>query len=545
MGLSYGVPVLENYFQIGDLPSNELIGHYDWRLVALSYMVAVVASYLALDLTDRLRDPSNSPFSSLLWLIGGSIAMGSGIWSMHFVGMLSFTIPNVTLQYDLFWTVISLIVAIFVSGFAFFILKRSALNVIHIIAGGFILGVAIASMHYTGMAAMLISLDIRYLPNIFFLSIMVAIIASLGAILLALKSSRAVQKYKNRIKTVSAIIMGIAICGMHYTAMAASVFTPLCNPVYGVNQGLDPEILSMAIATVTIIILCLTFFASNYIESLNLQQYERARELGMAEISSSVLHNVGNVLNSVNVSVDRITETLTRAQMSGIENIAQLLNEHKDDLGDFISKDAKGIYVLDYITQLAETHHKEKNELSTELKGLKKNIILIRDIISTQQDFSRTIELRKMVSIHELIDEALLISGITLIKEIKVIKNYEKIAPYLFDKVKLLQVIVNLTQNAKHALLEAESKDKIMTVSTSLLTPKTLLIEISDTGIGIRSENISRIFNFGFTTKENGHGFGLHTSALAVNHLGGKISVESNGLNQGAKFIIELPLYSS
>ena len=535
--------MLENYFQLGALPDNELFGQYDWRLVALSYLVAVFASYIALDLTDRLRDRGNSRFASMLWLFGGSIAMGAGIWSMHFVGMLSFTIPNVTLQYDLLWTAISLLVAILASGFALFLLKRSILNVIHILAGGLILGLAIASMHYTGMAAMLISLDIRYLPNVFFLSIMIAILASFAAILLAIQSSRSVQKLKNRIKTVSAIIMGVAICGMHYTGMGASVFTPLCNPIFGASQGLDPAILSMAITSVALIILCVAFFASSYKESWNLQQYERARELGMAEISSSVLHNVGNVLNSVNVAVDKISETLADSPMVGIEKIATLLNEHKDHLGDYISKDERGIYALDYITQLAGVHQQEKQALTSELNDLKKNIILIKDIISTQQDFSRTTELRQMLLINELIDEALLISGINLVKSIKVIKKYEKIAPYLFDKVKLLQVMVNLIQNAKHALLEGEAKEKILTCSTHLVNHNTVAITIRDTGIGIHAEHMNRIFNFGFTTKDSGHGFGLHTSALAVNHLGGKISVESGGINQGTQFIIELPLY--
>lgn len=535
--------MLENYFQLGALPVDELIGQYDWRLVALSYIVAVFASYIALDLADRLRDPGNSNFSSMMWLLGGSIAMGAGIWSMHFVGMLSFTIPNVTLQYDLFWTIISLIVAILASGFALFLLKRSILNVVHIIAGGLILGFAIASMHYTGMASMLISLDIRYLPGIFMLSIMVAIIASLGAILLAIQGRRSVQKYKSRIKTVSAIIMGIAICGMHYTAMFAAIFTPLCIPSLEVYQGLDPSILSLSVASVALIILCVAFFASSYKESLNLQQYERARELGMAEISSSVLHNVGNVLNSVNISVEHMAETLAESLMVGIEHIAKLLNEHRDNLAEFITKDEKGIHVLDYITQLASLHQKEKNTLSEELTDLKKNITLIKDIISTQQDFSKTVELRQMISINELVDEALLISGVNLISEIEVVRTYEKIAPYLFDKVKLLQVLVNLIQNAKHALMESRSDNKILTLRTSLLKNKTLIIEVCDTGIGIRSEHLNRIFNFGFTTKETGHGFGLHTSALAVNHLGGKISVESGGVNQGTTFKVELPLY--
>ncbi|KTD63739.1 sensory box histidine kinase/response regulator [Legionella santicrucis] len=534
--------MLENYFQLTSSPANELFGNYDWRLVALSYIVAVFASYIALDFTDRLRDVGNTRFSSMLWLLGGSIAMGAGIWAMHFVGMLSFSIPGVTLRYDLFWTVISLLVAISASGFALFLLKRSILNAIHIIAGGVVLGLAIASMHYTGMEAMLISLDIRYLPNIFLISILIAIIASLAAILLAIQSSRSILRLRYRIKIISAIIMGVAISGMHYTAMAASIFTPLCEPVLNVSGGLDPALLSMAVASVTLLILCVAFFASSYKESLNQQQYERARELGMAEISSSVLHNVGNVLNSVNISADRLIETITGSPMIGIEKIAHLLNEHKEHLGEYVTQDPRGVYTLEFINQLADSYQTERTMIATELNDLKNSILLIKNIISTQQDLSRTIELSQMLSVNELLDEALLITGVNL-KEIHVIKKYEKIKLGLFDKVKLLQLFVNLVQNAKNALLEAETKKKILTIKTRHMSSRTIAIEFSDTGIGIRPEHINRIFNFGFTTRENGHGFGLHTSALAIHDLGGKISVKSEGINQGATFIVELPLH--
>lgn len=123
----------------------------------------------------NLNNRNNTKTSSLLWLIGGSIVMGAGIWSMHFIGMLSFTIPGLTLQYDFFWTIVSLLVAIVASSFALSLLKKSIFNIIHLVAGGVILGLPIASMHYTGMAAMLITLNIRYLPGLFLLSIFIAI----------------------------------------------------------------------------------------------------------------------------------------------------------------------------------------------------------------------------------------------------------------------------------------------------------------------------------------------------------------------------------
>ncbi|KTD69686.1 sensory box histidine kinase/response regulator [Legionella steelei] len=131
-----------DFFQVNALPPNQLLGIYDPKLVVLSFFVAMMASYVALDLTGRLRDRSNTKKEVRLWLLGGAIAMGSGIWSMHFIGMLSFTIPGLVLKYDLLWTILSLFVAILASCFALFLLKKSIINIVHLLAGGFILGVS-------------------------------------------------------------------------------------------------------------------------------------------------------------------------------------------------------------------------------------------------------------------------------------------------------------------------------------------------------------------------------------------------------------------
>lgn len=533
--------VYTNYFQTNFLPADRLIGIYDLRLVLLSYLVAVFASYIALDLTGRLRDRTNTKIADILWLIGGSIAMGSGIWSMHYIGMLSFSIPNVQLKYDFWWTFISLVVAISASGFALFLLKASIINVIHLVTGGIILGLAIASMHYTGMAAMLISLNIRYLPGLFLLSIIVAIVASEAAIWFALKSNMVVLRLRNRIKVISAIIMGLAICGMHYTGMAASVFTPLCQAVSSSTDALDPTILSMAIATITFVILSVAFFASNYKEGLNQQQFEKARELGIAEISSSVLHNVGNVLNSVNTSVAIITEKYARSPLIGLEKLNALLNEHKKDAAEFITKDARGIHTLDFINELAKCWREEKQWISTELANLTNNIQLIKNIISTQQNLNKAFGIEQICSVSELLNEALLITGLNSKNEIHVEKYYEKIAPIAIDKVKLIQILVNLLYNAKDALIESCKPDKTLIIKTKIISNEKISIEISENGIGILPANLNKIFIFGFTTKKAGHGFGLHTSALAINELGGAIHVKSDGIEQGATFILEIP----
>ncbi len=532
---------IPGFFQSFPLPINRYIGGYDTYLIGLSYVVAVFASYIALDLVGRLRDKNNTKASSMLWLLGGAIAMGAGIWSMHFIGMLSFRIPGLSLQYDLFWTLISLLVAILASGFALYLLKISVINVVHLIGGGVILGLAIASMHYTGMEGMLITLNIRYLPSLFLLSIIIAILASEAAIWLALKSNKVIMRHRNRMKFCSAIIMGIAICGMHYTGMAASIFTPLCSPTLTpVGGTLDPTILAMTIAAVTLVILGVAFFASNYKEALNLQQYEQARQLGMAEISASVLHNVGNVLNSVNVSANTIAEKIVSSQSNNLDKLANLLNEHKTDLSAFLTTDPRGMKVLDYINNLAKYQQNEQQKLSDEIKIVIKHISTIRDIISTQQTLSKTAEMENIVLINDVLDEAMLVSGLDLKKDIKIEKNYKKMSSCLVDKVKLLQVLVNLLCNAKDALHQSSQDNKTISISTSLEN-NTILIEVRDNGIGIEPSTMNKIFYYGYTTKESGHGFGLHTSALVMHELGGDIQVKSEGLGKGAVFTLSLP----
>lgn len=516
-------------------------GEYNPGLVLLSYLVAIFASYIALDFTGRLRDLNNTKTSTYLWLAGGSIAMGSGIWSMHFIGMLSFSIPGLTLRYDLFWTLVSLLVAIAASTFALFLLKKTVINVVHIIAGGVVLGLAIASMHYTGMEAMFIALDIRYLPGLFLLSILVAIAASEAALWMALKSNAVILRLRTRIKIVSSLIMGLAICGMHYIGMAASVFTPLCYVPATTPVALDQPFLSVIIAAVTFIILCVAFFASIYKESINQDQLARARQLGMAEISASVLHNVGNVLNSINISAETILKRNHDSHAQDLQQLCSLLNKHESNLGEFFTEDPRGLKTLYFLNELAKYWHEDYQWTNAEVNNLIKNIQNIKNIINTHQDLSKIMGTEQLSAIHELLDEALIITGLESRRDITVKKQYGKMGAILIDIVKIMQVMVNLLRNAKEALMESTTAKKTLIIKTELIDNDMILIEISDNGIGISSQNINKIFNYGFTTKQSGHGFGLHASALSINELGGDIQVKSEGLGKGATFCLTLP----
>jgi NO-binding membrane sensor protein with MHYT domain len=531
--------MFNDFFQLGPIPADQLLGNYTPGLVVLSYVVATLASYIALDYTGRLRDISNTTLSTWLWLMGGSIAMGAGIWSMHFIGMLSFYMPGMTITYDSYWTVLSLFVAIFASFIALFLLKSRHFNILHLAFGGIILGCAIASMHYTGMEAMKIVMGIHYLPGLFILSIIIAIAASEAALWLALKSNQVESKLRVRLKMISASIMGLAICGMHYTGMAAAVFTPEVTHTPALSE-LDPTYLSLSVAGVTFVILGLAFFASTYKEAKNQQQLELARQLGMAEVAASVLHNVGNVLNSVNVSVNLVAEKLMTSKVQELHQLRELMNSHQNNLGEYLVNDPQGQKIPQFFNMLTDHCVSETEDIKNEVHLILKNVQHIKDIISMQQNLSKAPGVDGVVSLDNIIEEAVVITGLDNNPNIHLVKNLIRLKPMLIDKVKLLQVLVNIITNAKDALKESENKSHKITIETEL-NNKIIYLKITDTGVGIAPKNLTKIFLYGFSTKPQGHGFGIHSSALAMQEIGGTIKAVSKGVNQGATFILEIP----
>lgn len=531
--------MLENFFQLDPVPSNQIIGWYDYRLVILSYIVATFASYIALDIASRLRDFSNTSLTINLWLFGGSIAMGAGIWSMHFIGMLAFNM-EMPMFYELSWTILSMLVAVAASWFALYLLKARVISKLKFILGGVILGLAIAAMHYTGMTAMTANMNIHYLPSLFILSILIAIFASEVALWLALKSTQVVPSVKLRLKVVSAFIMGAAICGMHYTGMFAAVFTPKDN-MDMIAATIHPQILAVSVASVTFIILGVAFVVSTYKESINQQLLLNARQAGMAEVAASVLHNVGNVLNSVNVSSLILSETITKSKLSRLKDLNSLINEHKHDFFRFIQEDKRGAQLPDFINSLTEYWIAEQKKLSSETQTIIKNVQHIRNIIATQQDLSRISGAEQVVSIENILEEATLISEIENTKYvIQVEKKYIALKPILVDKVKLLQILVNLIKNAKDSVFESKNPCKKITYEITK-NEEFFFIKVSDNGIGIPKENLIKIFSYGFTTKKMGHGFGLHTSAISATEMGGELKAISDGGGTGATFILKLP----
>ncbi len=318
-----------DFFQTGAIPANQVLGTYDLQLVMLSYIAAFISSYIALEITSYLRNPTNSKLSIWVWFICGGIVMGAGIWSMHFIGMLAFSLPQMTNHYDLFWTGLSLFVAILASTFALALLKIPIVRPQRLALGGIIMGFAIASMHYTGMEAMKVSVDVHYILNIFLLSILIAIVASEAALWLALKSSQPNTQKRILLKIISALIMAAAICGMHYTGMAAAIFTPKqVNMI--MTPAVNPYILAIAICCILFVILTIAVFALAYREAVKekLQEYVETADLLRNILNSSIEYSIVAIdLNGTILSWNAGAKKIygyEETEMVGKENIQKL-----------------------------------------------------------------------------------------------------------------------------------------------------------------------------------------------------------------------------
>lgn len=530
-----------NFFQTA--PPDQLTGTYNTQLVILSYIVATGASYVALDITNRMRDVYMSRLSSFLWLLGGSFAMGAGIWSMHFIGMLAFIMP-MPMAYDPLLTAFSMIIAIIASGIAFSLLSSKTIKFPFLILGGVFLGFSIAAMHYVGMAAMEISMNIYYLPGLFLLSILIAVVASEVALYLALlSSSKREIKARELLKVGSALIMGAAICGMHYTGMAAAIFTPLHHAVHDGSGVVDPYILATTIAVVTIFIMGIAVSISSFQARLNANALHIARQAGMAEVASSVLHNVGNVLNSVNISASMIESALKNIDLNNLERLNRLLDDNKEDLGRYISEDPKGKIIPEFLSNLTKYWQDQYHSLQNEISSLVKNVQHIKDVIAMQQTLCGEKSFEELASIDEVIEEALTVVAINFERhKIRIKREYAKLEPAYIDRLKVVQILINLIRNSSEALSDVQKqKNKFILFKIGLSNADKFFIQIIDNGVGITAHQMPKIFSHGYTTKSKGHGFGLHASAIAADDMLGDLSVKSDGVGKGAIFTLILP----
>ena len=269
---------------------------------------------------------------------------------------------------------------------------------------------------------------------------------------------------------------------------------------------------------------------------------ETSRQAGMAEIATGVLHNVGNVLNSVNVSATLVAETLRNSQVSGLKQATSLINQNEDQLSSFFLNDNRGKQLPKYLTLLSDHLGQEREEVLEECASLLKNISHIKEIVSLQQSYAKMSAVREMLRIDDLLEDAVRINKARLTSgEVEIIREFSPIGLIGIDRQKVLQILVNLIKNAADALKDAGVSPAVLTVRTALLENNQVRLEVTDNGVGISEQNLTRIFAHGFTTKKEGHGFGLHSGALAAKEMGGSLQAQSEGPGKGSTFVLELP----
>jgi PAS domain S-box-containing protein len=283
--------------------------------------------------------------------------------------------------------------------------------------------------------------------------------------------------------------------------------------------------------------------AAAELDKLNKQLLEASREAGMAEVATGVLHNVGNVLNSVNVSTSLIREKLRDSGVPSLVKVSQLLRENEADLPAYLTTHPKGKRVPRFIMQLADHLEAENRMLQQEQEQLMRNIEHVKEIVAMQQNYARVCGVLEPVSLASLMEDALRLNMAGLSRHgVQVVRQFSDVPLVTVDKHKVLQILVNLVHNAKYALDKSPRPDKRLTIGIHTNGDRRLKITVSDNGIGIPPENLTRIFSHGFSTRKDGHGFGLHSGANAAKEMGGQLSAHSDGVGSGATFTLELPL---
>jgi C4-dicarboxylate-specific signal transduction histidine kinase len=273
------------------------------------------------------------------------------------------------------------------------------------------------------------------------------------------------------------------------------------------------------------------------------QLIESSRKAGMTEVATGVLHNVGNVLNSVNVSSSLLLEKLRASRAPALAKAAALLQENMGNPGEFLTNHPNGKKLPGYLVKLGEYLIVENAEHLQEVNQLGRSIEHIKEVIAMQQNYAKVSGVFESLDVSQIVEDAISMNGNAFERHgVAVDRCFSPAPPVRVDRHRALQILVNLLRNAKYALDEVDRADRRITISIGVEDENRVRIAIADNGIGIAEENLTRIFAHGFTTRKEGHGFGLHSGALAAKEMGGALTVASPGPGLGATFTLELPI---
>lgn len=268
---------------------------------------------------------------------------------------------------------------------------------------------------------------------------------------------------------------------------------------------------------------------------------DASRQAGMAEVATGILHNVGNVLNSVNISLQVMRENLERSQWENLRRGADMIAAQGENFARFVAEDPKGRILPSFIVKVAAALGDEHQAAREEVARLVRNVEHIKEIVAAQQSLAKTAGLSERVAPRELLDEAERMTQASLLRHgIDLAREYAEAPEILTDRHRVLQILVNFITNAIHAVKPNAPGGRRITLRLER-RERGVAFVVADNGVGIAAENLNRIFTHGFTTRRNGHGFGLHSGALAARLLGGTVQVASGGPGRGAAFSLELP----
>jgi NO-binding membrane sensor protein with MHYT domain/two-component sensor histidine kinase len=498
----------------GPAPPGSLPGDYNLGLVALSVVVAAMASYTALDMASRVTQSRGR--DARLWLVGGAFAMGAGIWSMHFVGMLAFSLP-IRMAYDFPITMASMVIAIVISGFALSLVSRKTLATSTLLLGGLFMGIGICAMHYSGMAAMRMDPPIRYDPWLFFASVLIAVGASIVALWLAFTLRTRMTSRAQVAKILAAVVMGLAISGMHYTGMAAANFETgsVCRAVG--PAVLADTTLGFTIGAVILVILTVTLVASMF-------DARRARQLaemlGLLEQANKDLEVQKRELERSNKELEQFAYVAShdlQAPLRVVTNFVQLLQQKYQGTLD-ADTDAYIGHIVDATRSMRQ---------------------LIQALLELGRIGKKTLEFRK-VTLQQLLDEARGRLQAIIQEREAVIASDSSLPELVVDPVLTVQLLQNLLSNA----IKFQPRQRPEVQINARRGKGEWVVSVADHGIGIDPKHFERIFQIFqrlHTTEQfEGSGVGLAICEKIVHLHGGRIWVESE-TGKGSTFYFSIP----